>query len=730
MRWAINGQVKRCVTSFALLVFATVLAEPVRAQFHVCELRALSRTGGQQGTEFDLDVVAGDRLNEINALVFSNPGITAEQRTAVALPFSDQLVGLSGKFRVRVDPSVPPGAYEVRVSGRHGLSNPRIFLVTSAPSQLVGAVSHDPQVPTELPVGGFVNASCTVAQRDWYRFELGETADVRIGILAMRVDSRMIGQLKVFDSEGHSLAVARGSDEFDPTISLAKLPAGQYSIMLHDFLYRGGSEFPYQLIVEVGPVQPGSSLSPQSPGDGKDEKAVGQLPVILLPPSVTVPSKQVSLADAVQPSAIQRLNLPSANSWWFPADQSGQVFEFGAKKGERISVDVIADRVGQPSDAKLFVQRIEPQKDAEPKYHAVAQADDSFKVGSEPLSLLTKDPVALWTATHDADYRLIVHDMDVGEMLTKRQAFQLKIGVPVPRFDLVAYPAFPNKDVKQCRGFGSKLFRGGTEAICVIAVRHDGWTGPIKLTLEGLPDGVTANEVVIAASQHETQITLEASEDAKATDFTVVVNGVSDDGKMRVAATPVTQVWGRGAGRDFVQSRVNADLMFHVSDQDLSPISIRIGDAKVVQAKKTATLAVPVSLNRRDGASEPCVLRARNLPPGVKIADVTVAKDKNEGKLDIQVSDKALPGTYSLWLQVETKLKVKPNVQALERAQAYRKHLQTLHDDPAQTTQLDSIKAAIVAADKKVEAAKAEAKEQQLTVYLPSPNLTIQVVDP
>ena len=114
----------------------------------------------------------------------------------------------------------------------------------------------------------------------------------------------------------------------------------------------------------------------------------------------------------------------------------------------------------------------------------------------------------------------------------------------------------------------------------------------------------------------------------------------------------------------------------------------------------------------------------------MKIADVTVAKDKNDGELKVTVSDTTPSGTYSLWLQVETKLKVKPNVQGLERAQAYRKHLQTLHDDPAQAAQLEAIKSAIVAADKKVEAAKAEAKEQQLTVYIPSPNLTIQVIDP
>ncbi len=673
--------------------------------------------------------MAGDRLNEANVLVFSNPGITAEQRTTDALPFSDVPVGLSGKFRVRVGAAVPEGAYEVRVSGRHGLSNPRVFLVTSAVNQVVSAVSHDPEVPTELPLGQFVNASCTAEQRDWFRFELSEAADVRIRLLAERVDSRMIGQLKLFDSDGRSLAVARGSDGFDPTIRMAKLPAGKYSVMVHDFLYRGGNEYPYQLVVAVGSeeaVVGADVFSPEIVG----EEVAGRLPGNLTPSAVTLGSEEVGLLNAAEPGEIQQVELPSRNSWWFPSDQSAQVFQFGAKKGEQISVGVISDRAGQPSDAKLFVQRIEPQQDAEPKYHAVVQADDSFQLGSEPLSLLTKDPVALWTASHDADYRVLVHDMDVGQMLSKRQSYQLKIGKPEPRFKLVAFAAFPNKDAKQYRGFGSKLYRGGAEAIHVIAARLDGWVGPIRVALEGLPPGVTATEVVIAANQHEAQITMEASEDAQTADFTAKVVGSGDDGKMTVVATPVTQIWGRGAGRDFVQSRLSADLSFHVSDRDLAPITIRIGDAKVVQVKKKETLAIPVTITRREGGSEPCVLRARNLPPGVKIADVTVAKDKNDGELKVTVSDTTPLGTYSLWLQVETKLKVKPNVQGLERAQAYRKHLQTLHDDPAQAAQLEAIKSAIVAADKKVEAAKAEAKEQQLTVYIPSPNLTIQVVDP
>ena len=710
------------------LAFISLLATTASAQFHVCELRALSRTGAQLGTEFDLDVVAGDRLNGVTNLVFSNPGITAEQKTTAALPFSDAAVGQSGKFHVRVAADVPPGRYEVRTAGRHGISNPRVFVVTKAANERVSTVSHDRQTPTELQPGQFLNAVCTVAQRDWFRFELDKPADLSIQLLAQRVDSRMIGQLRVFDSEGRSLAVARGSDDFDPEISLSKLPAGQYTVMLHDFLYRGGSEFPYQLVVgldaDAVPLLLGQADAMQEPVQGK-------LPGNWNPNCVSSGNAgKLMLNEVAEPAAAQRLELPSETAWWFPPDQSGQVYELSAKKGQQVAIRVLADRLGEPSDARLFVQRIEPQAEGTPKFHPIAEADDSYNIGNESLSLMTKDPVTIWTATHDADYRVIVHDMDVGQALAARQAFRLRVGPPTPGFDLIAYPAFPNKDLKQSRGFGSKLFRGSSEAIRVLALRRDGWTGPIKLTLEGLPSGVVADEVVMAANQNTAQVTLVAAENAAAGHFKVVVSGRSLDGKTTAVASPATLVWGSGGGRDFIRSRIGADLLFSVSDHDLSPLTIGLGEDAVLEVKKGAALSVPISITRREGGKEACVLRTRDLPAGVTAADVTVAADKTDGKLEIKVSDKAAPGTYSLWLQTETKIKLKPDVQPLQRAQDYRKHLQTLHDDPAQAAQLEAIKAAMGAADKQIEAAKAEAKEQQLTVFIPSPNLTFRVVDP
>ena len=66
------------------------------------------------------------------------------------------------------------------------------------------------------------------------------------------------------------------------------------------------------------------------------------------------------------------------------------------------------------------------------------------------------------------------------------------------------------------------------------------------------------------------------------------------------------------------------------------------------------------------------VLRGRDLPPGVSIGDVNIAADQSEASCEFKVNGGAAIGTYSIWMQAETKIKVKPNPQALARAQEYR----------------------------------------------------------
>ncbi len=196
------------------------------------------------------------------------------------------------------------------------------------------------------------------------------------------------------------------------------------------------------------------------------------------------------------------------------------------------------------------------------------------------------------------------------------------------------------------------------------------------------------------------------------------------------AAAPAAIQAGRGHLRESIRSRRTTDIAIAVSDQDTLPVSITIGDGKVAEVKKGESLTLAAKLTRLDGGKQNCVLRARDLPPKVSSGDVTINADKTEGNLVLKVAADAPAGTYSLWWQTETKIKVKPNPQALERANAYRAHLKTLSEDPTKADQIDAINAAIKTADARIEAAKASAKDQDLTVFLPSPHVTIRIVDP
>jgi hypothetical protein len=284
------------------------------------------------------------------------------------------------------------------------------------------------------------------------------------------------------------------------------------------------------------------------------------------------------------------------------------------------------------------------------------------------------------------------------------------------------------------------LFRGGSETIRLFAIRRDGFAGAITVTAENLPEGVTAAPIVIAPTQTQNDLVLVASADAvpAAGDPNIAsmnvneirIVGRSDDSALTASANFMVLNQSRDGWRDTVQSRLTSPYVMAVSTAETSPISIAWGDPAVVDVKKGETLALVAKLTRREGGAEPVVLRPRDLPAGATAPEITIPADQTEGTLQIQIPAAVASGTYSLSVQAQTNIKFKPNPQSFARAQAYRAHLQQLHDDPAQAGQLEAIKAAIPAADQRVEAARASANEQPLTAFIPTPTVTFRVVDP
>jgi len=686
------------------------------------ELRALSVSGAQAGSTVDLSVVAGDRLEEVDRLLFSHPGLTAELQTLDPLPFQNDRRPHYGNFKVQVAEDVPTGRYEVRAVGRHGLSNPRAFLVSGLPHLAEPTVSHELDSPTPLPRDTWLQTNATGAAIDFYTMHLDEGQSVRFEKFAQRLDSRMIGVLELFDATGRLVAMTRGADAVDPVLGVTAPVAGEYVLAVRDILYRGGNEFSYQVVWQQAETATDFTASAAA--------ATGALPSIWMPESASLPDP---LALATEPQPVARgeaIQWPHDQFYWFAPGREANLFEWNAKEGDALSVEVISQRLGEPTDARLTVQRIEPQAEGEPKVHDLQTADDSAEFGDAALRLQSRDPAVQFKAPMTAAYRLQIHDLDVGESVQDRQKYRLRIDAPKPDFVLVAYHDYPHRDLKQTRPVGSKLFRGGAETIRVFAIRRDGWTGAIEVVAENLPEGVTCEAVVIAENQKQVELVLAAKEDAVHAVETVRIIGSSLDQKLRQAAVPATIQRAPGAGRDFIQSRLTTGLQVAVSEQDVSPLTVRLGDGDVPQVKQGETLTLPVRMTRREGGNVVCVLRPRDLPANVTAGEIKVEAEQVESKVELKVAPNVAVGRYSIWLQGETKVKVRKNPQLLERAEAYRVQLQAIHDDPAQAANLEAIKAAIAEADKAVEAAKGSAKPQDITIFVPTNVVTFQVLEP
>ena len=363
-----------------------------------------------------------------------------------------------------------------------------------------------------------------------------------------------------------------------------------------------------------------------------------------------------------QAAIVTPLTLPQTIVGRFNPGGEPDRFEFSAEVGERLQIDVTSQRSGEPSDPFWWVEREERSEEGATRWERVQTADDSQEVGDAAVRLRSADPVGIFAAAKGGRHRLLLRDLDTGQSLKQEKAYRLFIGPPQPGFQLVAYQPYPHLDANQSQSqpHGSMLLPGGTEAIRVFVLRQAGWAGEVSLHIEGLPERVHAAPAVLAANQTTTQLTMVAEEDAVGVLFEPRVIGRAwiDDQEVTREARAATIDWGRGGGRDFIRSRLSTRLVAATTSTDPIPLSLELGEPGVAEIKRDGTLAVPIRLIRRDGGQAACVIRPRDLPAGITAAEVTIPAEQAEGVIELKVGSGSVAGTYSIWCQVETKLKL------------------------------------------------------------------------
>lgn len=550
------------------LVFSTATA---MAQLPSTRLFALFPTGGQAGTTVDVTITSGVELEEIQRLLFNHPGINA---TAKMQDVNGKPQPIANQFVVTISGDVPPGNYEVRTVGFFGISNPRTFVVGSRKEINETEPNNTREQAFAVELNQTVNGKINGAtDQDWMKFTGKAGQRVVADCLARRLDSKLDGYMELYDTNGRRLAEARNSSASRDALLDVVLPAdGEYFLKLRDFVNAGGEDYPYRLNLGIGPyidfVMPPAGPAGSSgqytlygrnlPGGQPANITMHGKPLEKLTVSIPLPNQADTLdpkvmlgpfsagMDAV-PFAIdspngrsnpvmvfmsgavpvleaepnntgaqaQKITVPGEVAGQFQTRGDVDCFTFDAKAKDTFWVEVVAHRAGSAADPVVVIDQVKVNDKGEETLTRISTLDDD---PTNPLPNLfdtvNDDTSVKFAAPADGTYRITMRNR-YGSAGDPSLVYRLILRPESPDFRVVAVPsALTPPGQRQAAPSGITLRRGDNFPINVMALRRDGFTGPITVYAEGLPPGVTCPEASLGAAPSSGIMTFTTSEDA------------------------------------------------------------------------------------------------------------------------------------------------------------------------------------------------------------------------
>lgn len=570
MRNVAVSLLRQIVIAVALIV---VITRTGSAQLPATRLSAMFPPGAQVGTSVDVVVTSGVELEEISKLMFNHPGI-------VATPKMQDVAGkptpIPNQFVVTVAADVPAGNYEVRTVGFFGISNPRCFVVGTQKELNETEPNNareqaNPLEPNQV-LNGRVNGGADV---DWFKFTAKAGQRLLVNCMARRLDSKLDAALEVYNATGKRLEFARrnivGSDAL---VDLMVSADGEYFVKLYDFTYAGGEDYPYRLTVSTGPYidfvlpsagQAGSNgpytvfgrnlpggqpagisshgrplekvvvnislptsadtldpqlpLEPYSAGiDGVPfslSSPTGASNSVMIQFSSLVPSLEVEPND--KPPQAQKIVVPGEVDGQFQTRGDVDCYRFDAKAKEAYWIEVVAHRAGAAIDPVMLIDQVKVNDKGEETLTRISALDDD---PSNPLlnlfDTVNDDNAVKFTAPADGTFQVTLRerygnsrqDLGVYRLIVRKEAPDFRVAA-------IATPLTPPGQ-RQAGPSGVTLRRGDNFPVHVVVFRRDGFSGPVTVSAEGLPAGVTCRDISIGATPSSGLLVFSSADDAPA----------------------------------------------------------------------------------------------------------------------------------------------------------------------------------------------------------------------
>ncbi len=656
----------RSASLFALLL----LASSARADLPSPRFDRLVPLGAASGSTVEVEVLGAD-IEEATTLIFDHKGISAKH-------LKDR------RFAVTVAADVPSGTYDARLVGKYGVTNPRLFAVSRGLAEVAEKGANDDRATAQqVAVNCVVNGNSKGGKEAVFKFAAKKGQRVVAECFAQRLDSQLDANLTLTDADGKQLASNGDYAGKDPLVEFVAPVDGEYIVAINDLSFRGG--FPYRLVITDAPhvenvfprvVQAGKkndlTIYGRNLGAGAKPSAfaINDLALDALTESVTPPADILTrgrfaftehpTGHSVLPTAAtctlhgaqhrgvplvvsdiavsleaepnddplkpQKLALPVALAGRFDKERDADWFEIEPVENGSYSFEVYCERIAGRADPYLVVF---DEKDGR-----VAELDD-FGIRTNAFDGHLRDPQGVVSLNAKKKYRVLVQDRY--KRGGARYQYVMTIRKATPDF----YPAVIHH---QNPGPGGTTIRkGGAAYLDVIVHNKEGFAGPVTITATDLPKGLHCAPTTIN-NDNRGVVVLWADKDAA--DWVGPVTLTARSGEIVREVRPYTRVWN---STDLNSSRPTRELVVAISGE-AAPFALAPAVERIeVEAGKKVDVVVKCERLWPDFKGG-VTLIPLSFPNPIKFNTATIAADKSEVTVTLEVQANAKPGEYTVAL--------------------------------------------------------------------------------
>lgn len=399
--------------------------------------------------------------------------------------------------KLKLPADLAPGVYRWQAANANGATASGKFAVSNGLEVVENKDRREPQPLPSLPVT-VSGQILKIEEVDEFRFTAPSAGPMTCEVIAAAIGSPLTAVVEIHDASGRMIADAADTAARDVKFTFAVEAGKEYTSRVYDVDFRGNRSFVYRLSLTPGPslvatipafVQRGSTqdvdfigyglktgvaklesvrrmlevpLDVQASFQGDIEVASGAKLSYQIPTSEfqEVVEQQAGTGPA---KSIQELSGPGAVTGVLSQRYGTDRYRALGSKGDVWAIDVLAEAIGLPLDVSLTIFN---------------EAGVELKRVDDVVG--TTDARVEFTLPADGAYDLVVGDTS-GMSGRLTSVYRLVVREATPGFRL----SVPEK---------LAVSIGGSAVLSVKAERFGGFTGPIAISIEGLPAGVSIPE--------------------------------------------------------------------------------------------------------------------------------------------------------------------------------------------------------------------------------------------